>query len=603
MFRRAPRIVLLLAMLQILARVAASAPLSQHDDVGFDGATGTRVGKDELMSSQSSLRPFEIPMRSPVTRRSLSQRDINCRCGGNNGNDNGGCQANARCSDCAPTFILPRSNRDQRICIPCGVGYQGELSGQNINCNGGRQNCPHDSCGDSCALNYHVVSGACVACTNAQNEAGDNPSGGNTACDCPDDFRFDGGTNCVACPTNAIIARASATGVATTCSCPDDFRFDGTNCVACPTNAIIARASATGVATTCTLSCDANKRVVNNGCQDCPLGEFCGNASYQVPGAATSNCAATTCLVNQRVNNYACATCPAGTIAKQTGDPTNFVGGETFCLCARNYRINDNGTCEGCPQGSTNAPGDVTNDGPTYCTLGCGENHDVKENTCVACLDGKSSTIEITNYQVPGEDTSNCAPTRPNGNNDDDDDDDNTVSNGGGRQRPTGNEDDDDDNAVSNGGERQRPTGDDDDDDPSSTSRTSSDGDDGNDGGNSGVSPVPNAVDGGGSPGGTPSPRDEEDVQVVKPKTVKDSFAANTAISVCAVLFALMAIGAYVLHERRRAPLEKADSFEDELWQLKIRDMAKTWRLRGARRRFLDRYPQLLHDEGGSILD
>ena len=132
-----------------------------------------------------------------------------------------------------------------------------------------------------------------------------------------------------------------------------------------------------------------------------------------LPGSVTpGNCAA-----NQRVQNGMCEPCPAGETNAAGDNPAN---GDTTCdppagnLCAVNERV-QSGACVPCPAGQTRPAGDDPTAGAdTMCapTGGgdlCEENERVEAGTCVPCLGNE--TNEAGDNPTGADTTCDAEPT------------------------------------------------------------------------------------------------------------------------------------------------------------------------------------------------
>ena len=238
--------------------------------------------------------------------------------------------------------------------------------------------------------------------------------------------------------------------------------------------------------------------------------------------------------------------------------------------------MNDSNQCVACPAGATSAAANSASGGQTFCTLRCEANERLVNNACASCPAGEIK--DASSNSVPGDDTDCEARNNRRG-------PDPTPNGGdGGPTTRT---------AMPSGGNRGG--GDDGEDAPSGTSVPSpSDGSE-----DSMPTPVGGGIDLGGNAfdagsddgadGSDEGPGSDGGVAV---SAYGGKFAANTVMTLYALGLGLLFCVARVVGREmfKKNPSVKYKAAPvSAVSEKQLRNITKTWRLRGARRRFMDR--------------
>jgi hypothetical protein len=251
-----------------------------------------------------------------------------------------------------------------------------------------------------CEADQRVEAGACVACpANSTNEAGDDPDGADTACDCDPGHEGDGATACtaitcgadqrvqdnacVACPANSTNeAGDDASGADTACDCDAGYGGDGiTECVAG--------------------ACNADERVQDNACVDCPANasnapgddstgaDTACDCDPGYEGDGVSACTAIICGANERVESNACVDCPANS-TNGAGDDAS--GADTACACDDGYAGDGATACDPVCGDGTVVSGEACDDGNMVTETAC----PYGQATCTGCSADCSTMLNLT---------------------------------------------------------------------------------------------------------------------------------------------------------------------------------------------------------------
>ena len=264
--------------------------------------------------------------------------------------------------ECDAGFRVDSSNNE---CVACATGYTNAagdvVAGSGVT----------DTQCDLCAANYRVSSSnTCVACPGSStNVAGDDSTGSATACDCPTGYQWNTGTNqcdtcaanyhvssgaCVACTSGFVRdAGDSITGGDTACaagSCDEGYHVSSSVCVQCPAGESRAAGDAVlGGDTTCDL-CAANYRASSGSCVACATGY--ANAALDSKSSLTT---CDLCAADYYVASIStCTACPTGT-TNVAGDVNT--GSVTDCDCPTGSSWNAGTSSCDCPSNSAGLRG------------------------------------------------------------------------------------------------------------------------------------------------------------------------------------------------------------------------------------------------------
>ena len=271
----------------------------------------------------------------------------------------------------------------------------------------------------ACGANYRVNSaGTCVACPSfSTNAAGDDPTVGETQCDCDSGYYLSGSTcvsssppdsspgpspsacganyrvnsagTCVACPsfsTNA--AGDDPSGSETQCECDAGYYLSGSTCTQCSSGFATCTSAHEG-------TCAANYYV--NGdheCAACPANSFNAAGDATASGASTCECDA-----GYYLSGSTCTQCSSGFATCTSAHEGT---------CAANYYVNGDHECAACPANSFNAAGDATASGASNCECDAGYYY-LSGSTCTQCSSGFATCTSAhegtcaANYYVNGD--------------------------------------------------------------------------------------------------------------------------------------------------------------------------------------------------------
>ena len=238
--------------------------------------------------------------------------------------------------------------------------------------------------------------GQCVSCApGTTRPAGDDPTGGDTACQrtlCPANQHVQSHV-CLACPAGSTEpAGDDASGSDTTCQptlCAANQQVQSHSCVACSGGATNGPGDdASGQDTHCDSLCAPNQHVSSGVCLACAPGT--ARAPGDDPSAGDTACADVLCEANQSVVAHVCTACSPGT-EKPSGDDAS--GPDTACLpilCAADQHVQAH-ACTDCAAGTTDPGNDDASGADTSCSpILCPANTYVSSHVCTACPAGDS---------------------------------------------------------------------------------------------------------------------------------------------------------------------------------------------------------------------